>query len=114
MSIASDTTDEHPLTTSTTFPKRELPRSAVQLGRFATVHGRPDRLGIDSNRLSDYLGPELAAALKQRMEGDVKPEVKVVLTELDWSFEVPLAKAMQDVLARLREYTPGDHCQIAE
>ncbi|ORY27687.1 hypothetical protein BCR39DRAFT_225608 [Naematelia encephala] len=87
-------------------------QSGVPQGRHAKLHSkRPDpndRLGPfgriigDPVDLAGYLGPELAATLKRRLEEqpgsspEKKPEL---LREAEWSFQKPLEKVMRQVAA---------------
>ncbi|WVF66727.1 hypothetical protein IAT40_001469 [Kwoniella sp. CBS 6097] len=79
-------------------------------GRFANFTGRRldpgeklhsiGQLVGDPNELTMYLGEDLAATLRQRMQPDPSGTEKVakrkeeVLNEAEWSFDIPLHKAL--------------------
>ena len=99
-----------------------------ELGRHATMHGRGaengDRVGPfgrvagDAFDLAGYIGPELAATKKERLlqrDGDRPTRTEDVLSEVDWSFDIPLARAFKLALATaLSRLPPSGVCRIAE
>nr|XP_018264341.1 uncharacterized protein I303_02507 [Kwoniella dejecticola CBS 10117]OBR86499.1 hypothetical protein I303_02507 [Kwoniella dejecticola CBS 10117] len=75
----------------------------------------------DASELTSYLGEDLAAALKQRLQPEQSEMVKEikrkeeVLSEAEWSFDVPLNKVFGDVV---RDWIKGvedkEHLQVVE
>ncbi|KAK6906901.1 hypothetical protein I203_100890 [Kwoniella mangroviensis CBS 8507] len=118
-----------PKTISTANHSHGLPPTT---SRFSTFSGARrldlgEKLGSlgqivgDANELTSYLGEDLAAALKQRLQPEQSEMVKEikrkeeVLSEAEWSFDVPLAKALGDVV---RGWVKGvedkEHLQVVE
>ncbi|WVW79698.1 hypothetical protein I302_101668 [Kwoniella bestiolae CBS 10118] len=118
-----------PQTISTAHHSSGLPPPT---SRFSTFSGARrldlgEKLGSigqivgDANELTSYLGEDLAAALKQRLQPEQSEMVKEikrkeeVLSEAEWSFDVPLSKALGDVV---RGWVKGvedkEHFQVVE
>nr|XP_031859091.1 uncharacterized protein CI109_005441 [Kwoniella shandongensis]KAA5526163.1 hypothetical protein CI109_005441 [Kwoniella shandongensis] len=102
------------------------------LRRHATVNSRRldpladrshsiEQLVDSSSGVEMYLGPELAAAFKRRLQAEQVGSSKVLkrkeetITEEEWSFDVPFFAAMQKVLkTRLRFLPEQEQYQIVE
>ncbi|KAK8861289.1 hypothetical protein IAR55_002108 [Kwoniella newhampshirensis] len=115
-------------------PSPQAPSATGHTGlkRHVTISGRPlmtstnrphsiEQLVGSSSDVAMYLGPELAATFKRRLQSEQRGNSKVsrrkeeAVSEAEWSFEVPLSEAMGEALKDYIDLLPErDQYQLAE
>ncbi|WRT65405.1 uncharacterized protein IL334_002348 [Kwoniella shivajii] len=102
-------------------PARSSRFSAFANARKLDAGDRLQSIVGDPTELTSYLGEDLATALKQRLQPEQSEMVKEikrkeeVLSEAEWSFDVPLSKVIgESVRGWVQGIPDKEHFEIAE